>query len=396
MLGMGGSGMVYDLFDHNLARPIAVKVLNTDQDDAAEHIASFIDEARLTARLDQPNVLPIYEIAVTDGGQPFFTMKQVDGRTLGDALKDAEQGLPAPLIDDSNKIVSILISVCQAVSYAHHLGIVHQDIKPDNIMLGRFGEVLLLDWGSATVLDGSGRYALYATPLYMSPEQARREAPSLASDIYCLGATLFHVLTLRLPTWSDEPERFWAMKRAGEVRAPTAAELRRIPAPLLAIAMKAISPPVQGRYASVVELLDDLKRYQAGLAVSAYRDSAARALMRLYRQYRWQIWSICACLVVLAGSGLLLLREWQKQQASWHLVLDEEFDHGLGAVGQDWQAFVKYNYPETAAFSEVPLTDPAYFAIADGHLSISNNLHFVDLTCRRRLPGAMARRMRAW
>ncbi len=142
------------------------------------------------------------------------------GPSLGAAIESSSPGPRAAAIADFNAIVSIAIAVCNATAYAHHRGIIHQDIKPDNILLGGFGEVLLLDWGSAALVpEASGRVTskLYGTPLYMSPEQARGEYADRRSDIFCIGAALFHALLLRLPTWSDEPTDSGARNQAPTV-----------------------------------------------------------------------------------------------------------------------------------------------------------------------------------
>jgi tetratricopeptide (TPR) repeat protein len=238
-------------------------------------------------------------------------MKRIEGRPFSASIADGSPPLA------HNELLRIFIGVAQALAYAHHRGIVHQDIKPDNIMLGEFGEVLVVDWGSAVRLGPGGAPRIYGTPLYMSPEQARAEGVDARSDIYCLGATMFHALVGRLPIWSDDPDAFWARKRRGDLDEPTAAERARVPAALLAIAHKALAARPDDRYQRVDRLLQDLGSYQAGLAVSAYDEPWFSRLRRWHRRNARPLWlsvvissvilTLCA---LLYGEGLTQLAVW--------------------------------------------------------------------------------------
>ncbi|MBA2482703.1 MAG: protein kinase [Planctomycetes bacterium] len=332
MLGAGANGDVFSVEDNNLKREIAVKFLKGAASPDAQEIEQFIDEAQITASLQHPNVLPVYEIDVNERGRVYFTMKKIDGRSLGDVLALSTPERRDTRIATSNQLVSIVVSLGHALAYAHHRGIVHQDIKPDNVMLGDFGEILLVDWGSACqVSDPHPR--LFGTPLYMSPEQARLERSDPSSDIWCLGATLFHALTLRPPMWSDDADAFWRRKRGGEIDPPTDAERSAVPAPLLDIAMKAMAPERAQRYASVEALVHDLEQYQAGLAVSAHRDSLREKLARWYRRNARMFWSLSAAGLVTVALVATLYGEKIKEISTWGSpVLVEDFsDDG-------WQA----------------------------------------------------------
>ncbi len=217
-VGRGGTGRVYAMRDHSLDRTIAVKFLKGKKTNTARAGIKnrFLHEARVTAGLQHPNIMPVYDIGVTGSGKLFFTMKKIDGCTLGDAIR-AEQR-EEPVAEELSSVegkVRVFLKVCDAIAYAHHRGFVHQDIKPDNIMLGEFGEVLVLDWGSAVRRRGRNdklAKQLHGTPAFMSPEQARREDVDERSDIYCIGASLFHSLLLRHPTWAEDAEVFWEKK----------------------------------------------------------------------------------------------------------------------------------------------------------------------------------------
>ncbi len=335
LLGAGGSGEVFSVRDRNLDRLVAVKLLGAGDGPDPEAERGFVEEARLTAVLRHPNVLPVHDLDRSADGRLFFTMSHVEGRALDDILVASRLDARDGRLASSNAIVTAFIAVSQAISFAHNRRILHGDIKPANIMLGDFGEVLVLDWGAAARLDADGRASakMYGTPLYMSPEQARREGAGVVSDVYCLGATLFHALLLRVPLWRDDLDEFWERKRSGEIDAPTPAERAAVPAPLLAIALKALAPDPAARYPDMGALIRDLEAYQTGLAVSAHRyplhETAARWLRRHARTALWGV----ALLVALAVPLLLLFGERLKEIATWGApILTETFaDEGWRA-----------------------------------------------------------------
>ncbi|MBA3708121.1 MAG: protein kinase [Planctomycetes bacterium] len=325
LLGNGATGLVYSAHDQNLARDIAVKVLKSASD---EDVHSFVDEARTTAGLDHPNVLPVHEIDVTESGQVYFTMKKIEGRSLGEAILSSTSARRDEILA-TGRLVSIAIALGQALGYAHHRGIIHQDIKPDNVMLGAYGEIILVDWGSATRVDAP-QQRLYGTPLYMAPEQARLERVDARADIYCLGATLFHALMLRVPTWSDDPEEFWRRKRAGEFDQPTALERSNVPPPLLDIALKAISARPDDRYQRAEDLVRDLERYQNGLSVLAHRDSWLESFARWHGRHARVLWIASASLLAIAILAAVLYGERLKQLATWGkpIIVEDFADDG--------------------------------------------------------------------
>ncbi|MBA3707759.1 MAG: protein kinase [Planctomycetes bacterium] len=339
LLGAGANGDVLAIQDHNLEREIAVKFLKATVGPGMDEIEQFIEEAQITASLQHPSVLPVYEIDVNERGRVYFTMKKIEGRSLGDSLALSTLDRRDERIATFNKLVSVFLNLGHALSYAHHRGIIHQDIKPDNIMLGDFGEILLVDWGSAARLSDPARRQ-YGTPLYMSPEQARLEPSDQLSDVYCLGATLFHALTLRPPMWSDDEEDFWRKKRTGELDAPTRPERRLIPAQLLAIALKALAPQPSQRYGSIEDMVGDLERYQAGLAVSAHRDSASERLVRWYRRNARAVWSASAVATISLALVAMLYGERLKEIATWGSpIVVETFDDATSWRDR-WQVYL--------------------------------------------------------
>ncbi|MBA3708644.1 MAG: serine/threonine protein kinase [Planctomycetes bacterium] len=325
LLGNGATGYVYAVLDNDLARSVAVKVLA--RPDGPDDVGRFVEEARITASLQHPNVLPVYEIDVNERGDVYFVMKRVQGQSLGEALSTSSRDALAPRISATNAVVNIFIGIANALACAHAAGIIHQDIKPDNIMLGQFGEALLVDWGSA-VRGRASETRLYGTPLYMAPEQARREFADARSDLYCLGATLFHALMLRPPTWSDDSVEFWRRKQSGEIDALTDAERASVPAPVLAIAIKAMAAQPEARYQSATELIADLERYQAGLAVSAHRETWLEVIARWHRRHGKILWITASAAAAILVLGVMLYGERLKEVASWgRPIIVEEFDN---------------------------------------------------------------------
>ena len=269
LLGTGGEGAVYSALDRTFDREIAIKVSRTATMEDAGKMARFIQEARVTASLEHPNILPIHDIDITSDGRTYFTMRKSDGDSLQAvleaAMKDPQN--PPDIIATYESRVSIIDQVSNAVSYAHAQGIIHQDIKPANIMLGSHGEVVVVDWGTALNEDdraeiaASAKKRIMGTPVYMSPEQARRESVDERSDVYCLGATFYHLLTFTYPTWSENSQEFWEMKRAGDL-SETPSLSANVPIHLLSIALKALAPDPEDRYTSVQEFQNALRLYR--------------------------------------------------------------------------------------------------------------------------------------
>lgn len=389
IVGKGATARIYAMRDNSLNRTIAVKFLKRSKDEKANVKQRFIHEARVTAMLEHPNIMPVYDIGATEKNQIFFSMKNVSGCSLGDAIRRKQRNEEAPSeFRTADGIVRIFLKICDALEYAHHRGFVHQDIKPDNIMLGGFGEVLLLDWGSALSrleADSIEHKGLFGTPAYMSPEQARRERADQRSDVYCLGATLFHALTLRHPTWADTPEVFWEKKRKGVVDEPTEQERRNIPKALLGIALKALSFDPAQRYATVSELSEDLKRYQAGRAVSAHRESTIEILLRWYRHNRRVFWVSSAAALLVLGTGALLLREKVKEWITWRLVYSEDFG-GITTenLKTHWRAYYSRNWltlePDT-------LWDSTAWHVSGKALASAAEHPLYNLAYRHPIPG---------
>jgi serine/threonine protein kinase/formylglycine-generating enzyme required for sulfatase activity len=212
MLGRGGSGEVHRVLDRKLNRVVALKLIREEYSADAQMINRFTREAQVISQLEHPSIIPIYDLGRADSGRWYLTMKEVHGRTLRECIAEmhgSPQGMDPTLL---RQAIDSFQRVCTAVGFAHGKGVLHRDLKPDNIMIAQFGQVYVLDWGLARVLrtPGSdrrtGRAAIIqgqtdhgmvmGTPAYMSPEQARADLSNIgpASDVWSLGATLFAIL----------------------------------------------------------------------------------------------------------------------------------------------------------------------------------------------------------
>ena len=288
-LGRGGMGEVRAAHDRRLGREVALKVLRVD---SAAHEARLAREAEITARLEHPGIVPVYGAGRTEDGALYYTMRLVRGQSLARAFGEAS-GLDARL-----RTLRHLLDACEAVAYAASQGVVHRDLKPDNIMIGRFGETQVVDWGLAAVLrgpharDGLGGNRV-GTPQYASPQQAGGTAPDPRDDVFSLGGILFELLTGRPPRTGT---RF-----VTDVAVPRVLELApHAPAELAAIADRALALDPAIRYPDALALATDLEAWFDGRRVAAYDYSPRELLARLLRTWR-------APLAVAALAGVALL-----------------------------------------------------------------------------------------
>jgi len=285
-LGRGGGGSVMRAYDRDLGRNVAMKILtgheNDSDDQKREKLARFIAEAQATGQLEHPNIIPIYDIGVMPDGKLFYTMKEIRRHSLREVVQAL--AMADELIVEEytlNRLLNVFRQVCQAMHFAHARGVIHRDLKPDNIMLGDFGEVLVTDWGLARVL-GSDVFTDFAmrggekpmpgltlgTPSYMPPEQARGELDLVdeISDAYALGAILYEILTLQPPFVGKTAVEVMLKVVDDHVVPPRKrAPHRDIPSELEQICLKAMAPERSDRYGSAKELLDEIVGYLDGI-----------------------------------------------------------------------------------------------------------------------------------
>ena len=196
-LGQGGMGEVLLAYDRDIEREVAMKRIHADLLDAG-FVVRFAQEVRALGRLEHPNVLPIYDVGLDEGGELYFTMKYIQGETLEDVLERLRARDPATLARyPLSRRLDIFIDILSALEHAHALGVIHRDVKPENIMIGPSGDVLLVDWGVAHLLSGALEAGVAGTPAYMAPEQALGAPPDARSDVYSAFVVLYELLTLR-------------------------------------------------------------------------------------------------------------------------------------------------------------------------------------------------------
>ena len=281
-IGRGGMGTVYAAIDEALGRDVAIKVSNTIASAAFERCLAA--EARVLAKLEHPGIVPIHDVGRLADGRLFYVMKRVQGVTLREHLSGA---------GDLGERLRIFERICEAVAFAHSRRILHRDLKPDNVMIGAFGEVMVMDWGVAKPLadenvaatggaavEGAGDPGaprtedgtIVGTHGFMAPEQARGETANLdeRADVYALGA----ILLALMPT--------------------------PVPRPLRSIGAKALAPRPEDRYRSAAALREDVAHYRAGQAVGAHRETAWERTVRVAKVYRTPILLVLAYMIMRA------------------------------------------------------------------------------------------------
>jgi serine/threonine protein kinase len=309
----GGMGTIYLAADTQLQRRVALKVLHTP-DDTGELSARMWREACVIAKLEHPSIVPVHDVGELPDGRVFYVMKFVQGQRL-DQYANAENELPNRL--------RIFQKICEAVAFAHANGVIHRDLKPENIMVGAFGEVLVMDWGLAKIVaEGGGQRAegeglgaegrerraegkeghspngkisrvaphetqhgvVLGTPAYMAPEQKLGEIDQIdqRTDVYALGA----ILKFLLGRSEFEPSRD---------ESPTSP---KIPKSLAAICMKAMAEEKAQRYATALDLANDIERFLNGLAVSSYKENPFEIVWRWIKKYQFMILLVLIYLLV--------------------------------------------------------------------------------------------------
>ncbi len=272
LLGRGGMGAVYQATDHVLAREVALKVLALDaESDALSR--RLTREARILAQLEHPGIVAVHDAGVLADGRPFYVMRLVRGSWVDERARSLGVG----------EVLRLFLRACEAVAYAHARGVIHRDLTPRNIMVGEYGEVLVLDWGVASAVstdaeEGQGAHEarhqsqpglVVGTPGFMAPEQAlgAGEPIDARADVFGLGAILRVLLQ----------ERRYSNARS-----------------LSAIVERATAPDPGHRYSTVEELADDVRRWLDAEAVTAYREGAFERLARFYQRNKTLILLLAA------------------------------------------------------------------------------------------------------
>ena len=274
-LGRGAMGRIHPATDRNLLRHVALKRLDRELAKVPMYRDGFIAEAQMTGQLEHPNIVPVHELAVSDEGVPYFTMKLVQGINFDAWLRD-----PAHALGSTARLeegLEIFLKVCDAVAYAHHRGVIHRDLKPENIMVGGFGQVYLMDWGLSRLTKtrpASGARAqmeakgAVGTPTFMAPEQARGNPADMdeRSDVFGLGAILYEIVSGKMPYGpSLNADYILAQASLGKVIPIDDATLGLgVSKRIRSIVQKAVAASPDDRYQSVIELQKDVRAFLQG------------------------------------------------------------------------------------------------------------------------------------
>ena len=366
VVATGGMGAVLKAQDNNLARTVALKVMLNSAEATDQAVYSFVAEAQITGQLEHPNIVPLHDIGVAADGTIYYTMKLIEGRTLRDILKDIRDGNPDTIQRfPLSRLLTVFQKVCDGIAYAHSRRVVHRDLKPDNVMVGEFGEVLVLDWGLAKVLPepgqadteetggefsgplpgGGGADAMATmagqvkgTPNYMAPEQAEGRVSDIdtRSDIYALGGILYCILTTQPPITGSSLDEILTKVTEGSITPPSvyndlpvenpAGKVAPhcpdgvIPSALSAVAMKCMTRDPLERYQTVEELQADIAAYQGGYATRAQDANIFTLLgLMLQRNKKEAFMALAAVIaifaVILGFLGKVKLSEIEAQKA---------------------------------------------------------------------------------
>ena len=326
-LTQGGEAILRTCVDENLGRLVVMKTLQPQFQNLETYQKRFLREARVTAQIPHPATIPVYELSRDSDGNAYFTMKKLGGRDLSDILDQISAG-HQPTIDQYPReaLLNVLITAAQCLAFAHDQGVVHRDMKPANIMIGDYGEVMVLDWGLAKVWDMpddddvdqlirsgkqvisgrlTGRGDVQGTPFYMSPEQAVETADvDERTDIYSMGIILFEVLT---------NESFMSGKNFKEIKRklleqPVREPIRvspksRIAPELNAICVKALQPNPVDRYQKMSQFVDDLRAAMLGNPVSVYHEPLLASILK-WRDRK--VFSVASMLWMVAGAVIVV------------------------------------------------------------------------------------------
>ncbi len=339
--GRGGQARVMLAFDEHIGRDVALKELlpdTTDEETLASGrsdplsipgIVRFLREARVTGQLEHPNIVPVYELGRREDGLLYYTMRLVRGETLEKKLGQCQD------LSGRLKHMGPFWDICNAIAYAHSRGVVHRDIKPSNIMVGEFGETVLLDWGIAKVkgrkdlgareierdlallqeegIEQTVAGAAIGTPSYMSPEQADGDIEEIdeRSDVWSLGAVLYEILT-GVPPYDGRTRMEILVKVGRKPVKPARERCPDAPADLAAIAEKCLQKNKRRRYQSARELSDDVSAYMTGRRVGAYEYSSWELLKRFATQNRPTIIAIGLILLVIIGALIFTSLAYRK------------------------------------------------------------------------------------
>ncbi len=361
----GGLGAVFVALDSELHREVALKqILDSHADDAASR-QRFLLEAEITGGLEHPGIVPVYGLGTYADGRPFYAMRFIRGDSLKEAIEEFHANAASKADAGRRslglrKLLRRFVDVCNAIDYAHSRGVLHRDIKPGNIIVGKYGETLVVDWGlakatgqfdsdsgermlvpasssgSAETLPGSA----LGTPAYMSPEQARGDQRAMGpwSDVYSLGASLYCLLTGRLPFQGDDVGAVLRAVQNGAFPPPRQLDPTTDRA-LEAICLKAMAAKPADRYSSAKSLAEDVERWTADEPVTAWHEPLIRRFGRWARRHRPLVaraaMLLISAVVALSVGAVLINRERARSESNFRLAR-QAVDDMYTQVAERW------------------------------------------------------------
>jgi WD40 repeat protein/serine/threonine protein kinase len=383
-IGRGGMGIVFEVWDAELRRKLAMKVSRTGAPEAdaptplkRSHYR-FLEEAQVTAQLDHPGVVPIHELGLDREGHAYFTMRQVEGRTLQEVFDEiAGPGESGPERWGRTRALGVLVQVCDTLAFAHSRGVVHRDLKPANVMVGSFGEVYVMDWGLAKVLEPAAEGpsssagprrtdaawlagvrtsrseaagetpgsplatlegSVLGTPGYMAPEQARGQLADVgtAGDVYAVGALLYQLLTSAMPYSSesrDQGSDVLELVRRGPPR-PLHQLARDVPPELAAVCERAMAREPGARYADMELLAADLRAFLENRVVSAHRTGPLVELRKWMARNRALAAAVGTVLAVLVAAFALQIKKNRQLERASRATEFENYVAGVSVAGR--------------------------------------------------------------
>ena len=315
LLATGGMKEIYKVFDTKLGRFIAMAQLIPDTDE--ELCESFLKEASLTASLEHPNIISVYDLGVNENLDPFFTMELKVGDSLEDIIKEGKTSL--------HDLLEIFLKVCDAISYSHSQNIIHLDLKPENIQVGQHGEVQVCDWGLSKVIkDGLKQNTVTGTPGYMAPEQGKRgESLSRKTDIFALGALLYSILTETRPIEGGINTVLNATLTKTIPGPKERFPEKDIPKSLDAVVCKAMASEKSLRYNTVEELKNEVHNFLTGRSTAAEKAGFIKEFKLFFKRNKQVCIVVIAAALTVIIATLIFLMEIQKSKSLTEAALSD-------------------------------------------------------------------------
>jgi len=354
----GGLGEVFVARDEEVHRDVALKEIQGRYADHAESRARFLLEAEITGGLEHPGIVPVYGLGAYADGRPYYAMRFIRGDSLKEAIDAFHTGDTLGRSESERalglrKLLGRFVDVCNAIAYAHSRGVLHRDLKPGNVMLGKYGETLVVDWGLAKVTGqtetnatdslplSAGDPAMtqagraMGTPAFMSPEQAEGHWDLIgpACDVYSLGATLYMLLTGQAPFSGNTHEILQRVKR-GELPRPRSIK-PWIPKALEAVCLKAMALRPEDRYTGALDLAEEVNRWMADNPVTAYREPLWQRTKRWTRRHKPFVSGMTATLLLTTIGSVAGGLWWQRQREELRRGVEISFERIRELQGQE-------------------------------------------------------------